>query len=409
MRSLLAVGLGIVLVLGQACGGTAHPSGFGSGDDGSSSSGGGGGSSGGGSGSSSSGGVGSFGDDGGGGSGGGCPPCNTENVNISGSNCDLDCSGSSNPPASCDSGLPFDGPAADFAKAIGLCQMADSTHWGLVSATYTRGYNVTTAPNDAQHGIMAGFGSVIKPREGSNLGILSSGYALPCDDANPGDSCSGSGESDPYFKGPQAGMYTGKGTSPPGYPLSTSTCMVDPDVYDTIGVTLQVKVPANAQGFSFDFDFYSGEWPEYVCTEFNDSFVAWLNSTAWKGTSGDLNISFDMNHNAVSVNNAFFDHCTMNSQTGCEGSNTQTAACTAGPSELQGTGFYNLGTYCSGQTTGGGATGWLTTKAPVTGGETITLQYIIWDTGDQNWDSSVLVDNLQWYGTVQMTGTAPAQ
>jgi len=406
MRSEVVLGLGILVALAPACSGTAHHSGFGAGDDGSSS--GGGGSSSGGSGSSSSGGVGSFGDDGGS-NPQGCPPCSSNAINIAGSGCDLDCSGSTNPPASCDTGLPFDGPAADFAKAIGLCQMADSTHWGLVSATYTRGYNSTTAPADGQHGIMGGFGQVIKPREGSNLAILSSGYALPCDDANPGASCSGSGTSDPYFKGPQAGMYTGAGSAPPGYPLSTATCMVDPSVFDTIGVTLQVKVPSNAQGFSFDFDFYSGEWPEYVCTEFNDSFVAWLKSTAWAGKNGDYNISFDMNHNAVSVNNAFFDHCTMNAQTGCAGGTTQTAACTGGTSELQGTGFYNLGTYCKGQTTGGGATGWLTTKAPVTGGETITLQFIIWDTGDQNWDSSVLVDNLQWYGTVQMTGTQPAQ
>src|SRR6202044_1294344 len=118
--------------------------------------------------------------------------------------------------------------------------------------------------------------------------------------------------------------------------------------------------------------------------------------------------SFDSMGNAVSVNNAFFTHCTQNSQTGCMGSNTQTAACASGPDELQGTGFYNLGNYCSGQTTGGGATGWLTTKAPVKGGEVITLQFIIWDTGDQNWDSSVLVDNLTWYGTVQTTGTAPS-
>jgi hypothetical protein len=289
--------------------------------------------------------------------------------------------------------------------------MADATHWGLVSATYTRGYNSTTAPADGQHGIMAGFGSVIKPREGANLGILSSGYALPCDDANPGANCSGSGESDPYFKGEQVGMYNGAGSSPPNYPKSTSTCKVDPSVYDTIGVTLQIKVPANAQGFSFDFDFYSGEWPEYVCTEFNDSFVAWLQSTAWTGVGGDgdLNVSFDSMGNAVSVNNGFFDHCTPNSQTGCAGNNTQTAACTGGASELQGTGFYNLGMYCSGQTTGGGATGWLTTKAPVTGGETITLQFIIWDTGDQNWDSSVLVDNLAWSGTVTTTGTGVSQ
>ena len=107
-------------------------------------------------------------------------------------------------------------------------------------------------------------------------------------------------------------------------------------------MTLQIKTPSNAQGFSFDFDFYSGEWPEYVCTEFNDSFVAWLQSSAWTGTNGDgdLNISFDSLGNAVSVNNGFFDHCTPNSTTGCDGNNTQTAACTGGathvdPAELE--------------------------------------------------------------------------
>lgn len=406
MRTSTLVGLASVVAVAFSCGGTkTQGTGFGSS---SGSSGGGSGGSGSG-GSGSSGGVGNFGDDGGG-MQGGCPVCSTSNVNVASSNCDLDCSGSSNPPVSCDSGLPFDGPAADFAKAIGVCQMADATHWGLVSATYTRGYNSTTAPADGQHGIMAGFGSVIKPRQGANLAILSSGYALPCDDANPGKSCSGSGQSDPYFKGPQAGMYNGAGSSPPGYPKSTAACKVAPSVMDTIGVTLQIKVPSNAQGFSFDFDFYSGEWPEYVCTEFNDSFVAWLQSTAWKGTNGngDLNISFDSMGNAVSVNNGFFEHCTPNTQTGCAGNNTQTAACTGGANELQGTGFYNMGTYCSGPSTGGGATGWLTTKAPVTGGETITLQFIIWDTGDQNWDSSVLVDNLTWYGTATTTGTGVA-
>jgi hypothetical protein len=400
MRSVLVCSL--VIAFG-ACGGSDHKSGFG-GDGSSGSSGGSGGSGG------SSGSIGNLGGDGGSGSGsgGGCPACSPGNVNLASSSCDLDCSGTSSPPAACDSGLTFDGPAGDFAKAIGLCQVADATHWGLVSATYTRGYNSTAAPNDGQHGIMAGFGTSIKPQQGANLGILSSGYALPCDDANPGASCNGSGESDPYFKGEQSGMYQGLGSAPPNYPKSTPTCKVVADVHDTIGVTLQVKVPDNAQGFSFDFDFYSGEWPEYVCSEFNDSFVAWLDSAAWKGTvPGDLNISFDSMNNPVSVNNGFFDRCTTNSQTGCAGTPAviATAACAGGPTELMGTGFYNLGNYCSGQTTGGGATGWLTTKAPVQGGETITLQFIIWDTGDQNWDSSVLVDNLQWYGTTQTTGT----
>ncbi|MGH7297790.1 MAG: choice-of-anchor L domain-containing protein, partial [Polyangiaceae bacterium] len=149
---------------------------------------------------------------------------------------------------------------------------------------------------------------------------------------------------------------------------------------------------------------------EYVCTDFNDSFVAWLTSTAFSGTGGDLNISYDAKNNPVSVNNGFFDRCTPNATTGCQGTNKGTAACAGGPNELEGTGFYNLGNYCSGQSTGGGATGWLTTKAPVKQGETMTIQFIIWDTGDQNWDSSVLVDNFQWQPGPTQTGTGrPAQ
>jgi hypothetical protein len=332
-------------------------------------------------------------------------------VNLPNVNCDLDCSGTTTPPGPCDTGLSEDGPAGDFAKAIGICKMASGGSWGLVSATYTQGYNSTAAPNPGQHALLPGFGSVIKPREGSNLGVLSSGYALQCDDQSQSTTCSGgNGMGDPYFKGPQAGM-TGPGTPVPNYPKSTAKCPVLPMVFDTIGVTLQIQAPANAQGISYDFDFYSGEWPEYVCTEYNDSFVAWLESTAWKGVNGngDLNISFDSQGNPVSVNNAFFTHCTPNSSTGCMGSNTQTAACASGPTELQGTGFYNIGTYCSGVTTGGGSTGWLTTAAPVKAGEVITLQFIIWDTGDQNWDSSVLVDNFQWLGTTPSTGTMTAQ
>jgi hypothetical protein len=332
-----------------------------------------------------------------------CPPCSTENVNLASSSCDLECSATSAPPASCDQGLAYAGPATDFAKAIGICQTADATHWGLVSASYTRGYNSTTAPADGQHGILGSFGTVIKPREGANLGVLSSGYARPCDDASATATCSSNGSGDPYFKG-GVFMYDGAGAPPPGYPKSTS-CPLASDIHDTIGVTLKIKTPANAQGFSFDFDFWSGEWPDFVCTRFNDAFVAWLESSAWAGKAGDLNISWDSKGNPVSVNNGFFSQCTPNTPT-CNGG---VAACPGGIADLLGTGFFNVGSYCGGATsTGGGATGWLTTKAPVKGGETITLQFIIWDTGDQAYDSTVLVDHLTWYGTTTTTGTTPA-
>jgi hypothetical protein len=340
-----------------------------------------------------------------------CPPCSPNNVNLPNSNCDYDCSGTTTPPESCDQDLAYAGTAADFAKAIGICQMADATHWGLVSATYTNGYqtpNTTPGtPNDGQHGILGGFGPLVKPREGAKLGVLSSGWALPCDDSDAGATCSDSGSGDPYFKGGQTGMYNDPGSAPPGYPKGPAECNVTGPVLDAIGVVLQIKVPANAQSLSFDFDFYSGEFPEFVCSEYDDSFVAWLESTAWSGKNGDLNASFDAKGNPISVDSAFFEQCTTNTATGCAGAASM-SQCSGGTAALQGTGFYNVGAWCrTALSTGGGATGWLTTKAPVTGGETITLQFLIWDTHDWSWDSSVLVDNLRWYGATTTTGTSP--
>ena len=35
----------------------------------------------------------------------------------------------------------------------------------------------------------------------------------------------------------------------------------------------------------------------------------------------------------------------------------------------------------------------------VEGGEELTIRFAIWDTGDDAWDSTVLVDNFQWIAT----------
>jgi hypothetical protein len=57
--------------------------------------------------------------------------------------------------------------------------------------------------------------------------------------------------------------------------------------------------------------------------------------------------------------------------------------------------------YCGSKTTGkastsGGATSWLTSQAPVQPGEVITIEFLIWDTGDNSYDSSVILDNFTW-------------
>ncbi len=370
----------------------------------------------------------------GGGDGGGAPPAsgdggfvcapNPANYDIPANGCDDDGDGTVDNAITCDtgsvpSGLSAAGTAADFAAAIGLCQQADATHWGVVGATYTNGHSQTSAGQvnfDQQHGVLTAFGSAVGPREGSAFGVLSSGSATTEDTDWMSDGQDAMGS----FKGEKNGMQCATGglgclgsalggagnggDVPTGFPKAASGCPGSTEVNDVIDVKLQIKVPANAKGIAFDFDFYSGEWPDFVCTTYNDSFIAYLQSAAFNGGSAD-NISFDSKGNPVSVNNGFFGICTPNTPTGCGGGGGKkggggttggTSVCSTGPAALAGTGFEDDGTFCTSPSTGGGATGWLTSQAPVKPGETISLEFIIWDTGDWNYDSSVLVDNLTW-------------
>jgi hypothetical protein len=194
------------------------------------------------------------------------------------------------------------------------------------------------------------------------------------------------------------------GDFPPGFPKATAGC-ANPinQVDDVIDVKIQMKVPANAKGFSFDFDFFSGEWPRFVCTTFNDQFIAYLKSSVYNGGEPD-NMSFDPKNAPISVNSNFFQVCTPGTLTGCTGGvPPETSTCMLGESQLAGTGFGQDTpevAYCgSTKSTAGGATGWLTSTAPVMPGETISLEFIIADTGDQNVDSSVLLDNWKWQPT----------
>jgi hypothetical protein len=112
------------------------------------------------------------------------------------------------------------------------------------------------------------------------------------------------------------------------------------------------------------------------------------------------NISFDASGNPISVNAAFFNVCNVP-----DGGNT----CALGGAQMTGTGFDTWGCFADDGEAGG--TGWLTTQAPVTGGQQFKIRFAIWDTGDDWLDSTVLVDNFRWIangGTV-VVGTTPSQ
>ena len=79
-----------------------------------------------------------------GGVAGGCNP-NPLNYDFPGNGCDDDGDGAvDNPPAACDASLPLNGDAAAFARALGVCQLANGANdvrWGLVSASYVTSYS----------------------------------------------------------------------------------------------------------------------------------------------------------------------------------------------------------------------------------------------------------------------------
>lgn len=351
--------------------------------------------------------------DGGAGSSGVCTP-SPLNYDVPGDGCDNDGDGQVDNAPSCDGSIAPTGTANDFVRALGVCQMADSGHWGLVSADYTNGYGSTKAPGAGQHSIRPGFGTNVKPREGTSLGVISTGYAQEYDQSNNTLGSSGSTKNG-QFKSNSAGIGNGSKV-PSGYPKAATGCpgpstLLGSPTNDVIDVKIVLQAPANAQGIQFDFDFYSGEWPEFVCSSYNDSFIAYLSSSAFNGGTPD-NMSFDSKNNPVSVNNGFFDRCTPGATLGCSGTKQPAkSVCAGGTDELQGTGFYDFtGSYGScnggvGTSSSGGATGWLTSQAPIKGGETITIDFMIWNTGDSNYDSSVLLDHLTWVPGPVSTGT----
>ena len=329
--------------------------------------------------------------------GGACVP-DKRHAEIPGNNCDDDDDGVVDNVEACDGTLANDGSAEDFAKTLGICESAQAKGYGLVSAKFTRGHGRQDAPMVEQHGVLEKFGTVVKAREGKRLGVLSTGYAQEFNGA-PGTAFGGLAGGKDWFN---AGA-TGNGTAPPGFPKAAAGCPQSMNVNDVVDIRLELKAPPNASGFKFDFNFHSSEWPAYICSEFNDGFVAYLTA----GGKGD-NISFDAKKNPVSVNNGFFDRCTAGAQIGCRGGSPGTSTCPAGADELAGTGFGVLGKFCGAtgaQTVSGGATGWLSSQAPVKAGETFTLDLMIWDTGDGDLDSSVLLDNFQWIAGEVVTST----
>jgi len=138
---------------------------------------------------------------------------------------------------------------------------------------------------------------------------------------------------------------------------------------DNVVLHLQLKVPSGMKCMSFDFAFYSEEFPEWLNSRYNDAFLAEKGQTDIKTQddpitfnpiiSSAYNFAFDSKKNTISVNTAF----------GVSGN-----------------------TACSYD----GVTPLLKAQTPVTAGTNVDVYLTIMDVGDSFMDSAVLLDNFQW-------------
>jgi hypothetical protein len=340
-----------------------------------------------------------------------------------GNGVDDDCNGVADDTALlCDQGLASSSASGvDFAKAIDICTPTPSGtitmqdyRWGLIDAklSLTDG---TGAPDREGHAIRPRFGTGVVPQGGVSLAMISSGGAAAKNDTNPGYhpwvSYTHTGVNSAPFP---TDWYTANGNklpNAPGCPASSAAQANDP-----VMLTLRIKVPTNARSFRLSTNFFSAEFPEYTCTQFNDFFVVLLDSmyNGPQPNPADKNLAFfqpagTMDKFPVGVNLAYgntglFTQC-VNGGTGCSGSVSGTINTCVATTHLIGTGFDDMSGNCGGSNLNGGATGWLVTAGNVKPGEIITLRIAIWDTSDWAWDSLAVFDGFAWSTELANPGT----
>jgi hypothetical protein len=292
---------------------------------------------------------------------------------------DDDCSGTADDePPDCDAELALDSTDPWHAvAAIGLCRnsLDGGRHpraWGVLSAKLVKP-DGEPLPDPLSHGVLPRFG-VNTPREGQRMLGLSSGSARD-------PSMAGYQDISGYRKGYTSG-------TPAGYPKEAPACpgIITGAAHDGAALELTIRVPTNVKSFEVAENFFTLEFPGYVCSKYNDYFVIDVDPKVPDYEDG--NVAFDALGNPISVNNGLLQVCLPQVAGGRQ------YDCPLGIAELGGTGFDVVDDDFS--PAPHAATGWLRTRAPVTPASSIRIRFAIWDSADGNLDSTVLIDEFRW-------------
>jgi Ca2+-binding RTX toxin-like protein len=211
-----------------------------------------------------------------------------------------------------------------------------ATAMAATSGVVTGASFVSTTPTLANAIVdspLAGF-----PRNGNTFGLLSTGDPTLADDPN---------------------AFASSGRDNAGGAVRGDT---DRDV--TI-LKIDLNVGATQNCLQFDVKFLSEEFPEYIGSDYNDAFIAEVDTSTWDTVGSDItapdNIALDPFGDVMSINSS--------------GPTSVSAGAAAG-------------------TTYDAATNVLGARSPITPGPH-SLYLSIFDQGDNAYDSAVLLDNLR--------------
>jgi hypothetical protein len=199
-------------------------------------------------------------------------------------------------------------------------------------------------------------------REGCRYLALSSGSV---GESNPFEGEARSCDGGRTFEDPQPPFFGGRRVSND-----------EATICDVAQVRITLTAPEDAQSFSFDFRFFSAEYPNYIGSDFNDTFYAILEATS-TNDGQPTNISFDARGEAIEINNNYF-------------------ANPFHPCSEAGSGFARNGSTC-----------WLRTSWPIEGGETFTLTFSVHDEGDAIFSSTALLDHFTFHNEPAVGMTDP--
>lgn len=257
------------------------------------------------------------------------------------------------------------------ASTLGLCRVPQGPQdWGVQVASFVRSNGTPRPAPGTSVGLLANFGSNVLPIDGQRMLALSTGTAR-----NPNE---------PGACGPPSCTTYGLGTPPAGFPQSIASCpALSSNVSDDPALQMTLRAPTNAVGFRLHYRFYAHDWPEFVCTQFNDQMIVLMNPPPPGHPTG--NIAFDAQGHPVGVNNQDMTVCDPADIDDYNGTPPD-PYCPDGPGDLVGTGF----------DVSAGATKWRIAQASVSPFQVFSLRLAIMDVGDSSYDSTALFDRFEW-------------